>query len=280
MSITGISFYDGVQAKTKVSELLDGGSGFVSAYVPYGDWDKNSKDKTNFTVNTATAERGANFDFNKTTTDFNDGMVSPYIYLDGDFTFEWEYKPTNVADGWENGMVFELRNRKYENSVITFGVQFNNKVNGYGTTWDGDPNDPTTNRGVRFVADMRDAGNRGEWHQTNYYIENGQSQKGDAIGPNNVYANVMQYGVKLRVSRKIENGKATMTYSIMPYTDSNKTVDAKHTFTVTYTDIDETNYGAGWQDCTGVLQIVWHNKFAAGEYSNIRWAHVADFKWN
>ena len=35
---------------------------------------------------------------------------------------------TNVADGWENGMVFELRNRKYENSVITFGVQFNNKV--------------------------------------------------------------------------------------------------------------------------------------------------------
>ena len=176
-------------------------------------------------------------------------------------------------------MVFELRNRNYENSVITFGVQFNNKVNGYGTTWDGDPNDPTTNRGVRFVADMRDAGNRGEWHQTNYYIENGQSQKGDAIGPNNVYANVMQYGVKLRVTRKIENGKATMVYSVVPYIDANKTEDTAHAYTVTYTDIDEQNYGAGWQDCTGVLQVVWHNQNAAGEYSNIRWAYTADYVW-
>ena len=277
---TNISVVYDTQANTKVNTLLKGGSGIASIYRPYGDWGEGSTDKTNFTVNAATDERGANFDFNVNTKDYNNSMVSPYIYLDGDFTFEWEYKPTNVADGWENGMVFELRNRQYGDSIIKFGVQFNNAVNSWGTTWDGDPTGhPCNLKGVRFIADMREAGQNGhDWHQTNYYLADPTKYDGGARDEA-VYANVMQYGVTLRVTRKIENGKATMVYSVVPYIDANKTEDTAHAYTVTYTDIDEQNYGAGWQDCTGVLQVVWHNQNAAGEYSNIRWAYTADYVW-
>lgn len=256
---TKISYVFDAEAKTKVSTLLKGGSGVASAYVPF-DWAANSKNEY-LTVNNATEDRGANYNYTHKSSDFNDGMVSPYVYFDGDFTFEWEYKPTDVSFDWEVGSTLEIRTNKYSEPIIKFGVQF-------GYDWEGD----VTGEKLRFIADLRDPDHYG-WHQTSYYNKN----SGDAATAA-MYNNVFSFGVKFRVTRTINEGKASYVYTVIPYTDANKTEGQKIEWT--FIDITEENYGPGWDDAAKTVQVLWHNYHAAGEYSNIRWAHTATPDWD
>ena len=256
---TKISYVFDAEAKTKVSTLLKGGSGVASAYVPF-DWAANSKNEY-LTVNNATEDRGANYNYTHNFSEFNDGMVSPYVYFDGDFTFEWEYKPTDVSFDWEVGSTLEIRTNKYSEPIIKFGVQF-------GYDWEGD----VTGEKLRFIADLRDPDNHG-WHQTSYYNKN----SGDAATAA-MYNNVFSFGVKFRVTRTINEGKASYVYTVIPYTDANKTEGQKIEWT--FIDITEENYGPGWDDAAKTVQVLWHNYRAAGEYSNIRWAHTATPDWD
>ena len=256
---TKISYVFDAEAKTKVSTLLKGGSGVASAYVPF-DWAANSKNEY-LTVNNATEDRGANYNYTHNFSEFNDGMVSPYVYFDGDFTFEWEYKPTDVSFDWEVGSTLEIRTNKYSEPIIKFGVQF-------GYDWEGD----VTGEKLRFIADLRDPDNHG-WHQTSYYNKN----SGDAATAA-MYNNVFSFGVKFRVTRTINEGKASYVYTVIPYTDANKTEGQKIEWT--FIDITEENYGPGWDDAAKTVQVLWHNYHAAGEYSNIRWAHTATPDWD
>lgn len=256
---TKISYVFDAEAKTKVSTLLKGGSGVASAYVPF-DWAANSKNEY-LTVNNATEDRGANYNYTHKFSGFNDGMVSPYVYFDGDFTFEWEYKPTDVSFDWEVGSTLEIRTNKYSEPIIKFGVQF-------GYDWEGD----VTGEKLRFIADLRDPDNHG-WHQTSYYNKN----SGDAATAA-MYNNVFSFGVKFRVTRTINEGKASYVYTVIPYTDANKTEGQKIEWT--FIDITEENYGPGWDDAAKTVQVLWHNYRAAGEYSNIRWAHTATPDWD
>ena len=256
---TKISYVFDAEAKTKVSTLLKGGSGVASAYVPF-DWAANSKNEY-LTVNNATEDRGANYNYTHKFSEFNDGMVSPYVYFDGDFTFEWEYKPTDVSFDWEVGSTLEIRTNKYSEPIIKFGVQF-------GYDWEGD----VTGEKLRFIADLRDPDKHG-WHQTSYYNKN----SGDAATAA-MYNNVFSFGVKFRVTRTINEGKASYVYTVIPYTDANKTEGQKIEWT--FIDITEENYGPGWDDAAKTVQVLWHNYRAAGEYSNIRWAHTATPDWD
>lgn len=256
---TKISYVFDAEAKTKVSTLLKGGSGVASAYVPF-EWAANSKNEY-LTVNNATEDRGANYNYTYNSSEFNDGMVSPYVYFDGDFTFEWEYKPTDVSFDWEVGSTLEIRTNKYSEPIIKFGVQF-------GYDWEGD----VTGEKLRFIADLRDPDNHG-WHQTSYYNKN----SGDAATAA-MYNNVFSFGVKFRVTRTINEGKASYVYTVIPYTDANKTEGQKIEWT--FIDITEENYGPGWDDAAKTVQVLWHNYRAAGEYSNIRWAHTTTPDWD
>ena len=224
------------------------------------DWAANSKNEY-LTVNNATEDRGANYNYTHNFSEFNDGMVSPYVYFDGDFTFEWEYKPTDVSFDWEVGSTLEIRTNKYSEPIIKFGVQF-------GYDWEGD----VTGEKLRFIADLRDPDNHG-WHQTSYYNKN----SGDAATAA-MYNNVFSFGVKFRVTRTINEGKASYVYTVIPYTDANKTEGQKIEWT--FIDITEENYGPGWDDAAKTVQVLWHNYRAAGEYSNIRWAHTATPDWD
>lgn len=255
---TKISYVFDAEAKTKVSALLKGGSGVASAYVPF-DWAAKSKNEY-LTVNNATEDRGANYNYTHKFSDFNDGMVSPYVYFDGDFTFEWEYKPTDVSFDWEVGSTLEIRTNKYSDQIIKFGVQF-------GYDWEGD----VTGEKLRFIANPRNPDAHG-YNETGYYRKN----SGDAAEAT-MFNNVFKFGVKFRVTRKITDGKATFVYTVTPYTDANKTEGQKIEWTIA--DITEENYGPGWDDCTKTVQVLWHNYHAAGEYSNIRWAHTATPDW-
>ena len=257
LKITEIDFVSGEVAKTKVNELLKGGSGVASAYVP-NEYYLGSKAEGNFTVNVATDERGANFDFNADNDnkkDYNSSCVSPYVYFDGDFTLEWEYRPTWTSHEFgtgNTGSIFELRSINYWSELNKFGVRF---------LWDGST--PV----VQFIAHRPQEEHFGWANESKKYAQSSTE-----------YQNLMNYGVKMRVTRKITDGKATITYTVIPFIDANKT-EGQVLFEVTQADIDQSNFGNNYQIATEVLQCVWHNMETAGEYSNIRWAHTATPDW-
>ena len=257
LKITEIDFVSGEVAKTKVNELLKGGSGVASAYVP-NEYYLGSKAEGNFTVNVATDERGANFDFNADNDnkkDYNSSCVSPYVYFDGDFTLEWEYRPTWTSHEFgtgNTGSIFESRSINYWSELNKFGVRF---------SWDGST--PV----VQFIA------HRPQEEQFSWANESKKYAQSSTE-----YQNLMNYGVKMRVTRKITDGKATITYTVIPFIDANKT-EGQVLFEVTQADIDQSNFGNNYQIATEVLQCVWHNMETAGEYSNIRWAHTATPDW-
>ena len=255
LKITEIDFVSGEVAKTKVNELLKGGSGVASAYVP-NEW--YSTPGNSLVVNEATEERGANFDFkadNNNKKDYNSSCVSPYVYFDDDFTLEWEYRPTWTShehgDG-HTGSIFELRSINYGTELNKFGVRF---------SWDGST--PV----VQFIAHRPQEDQFGWTNESAKYAQSSTE-----------YQNLMNYGVKMRVTRKITDGKATITYTVIPFIDANKT-EGQVLFEVTQADIDQSNFGNNYQIATEVLQCVWHNMETAGEYSNIRWAHTATPDW-
>ena len=257
LKITEIDFVSGEVAKTKVNELLKGGSGVASAYVP-NEYYLGSKAEGNFTVNVATDERGANFDFNADNDnkkDYNSSCVSPYVYFDGDFTLEWEYRPTWTSHEFgtgNTGSIFELRSINYWSELNKFGVRF---------FWDGST--PV----VQFIAHRPQEDHFGWANESKKYAQSSTE-----------YQNLMNYGVKMRVTRKITDGKATITYTVIPFIDANKT-EGQVLFEVTQADIDQSNFGNNYQIATEALQFVWHNMETAGEYSNIRWAHTATPDW-
>ena len=254
---TKISYVFDAEAKTKVSTLLKGGSGVASAYVP-NEYYLGSKAEGNFTVNVATDERGANFDFNADNDnkkDYNSSCVSPYVYFDGDFTLEWEYRPTWTSHEFgtgNTGSIFELRSINYWAELNKFGVRF---------FWDGST--PV----VQFIAHRPQEDQFGWTNESAKYAQSSTE-----------YQNLMNYGVKMRVTRKITDGKATITYTVIPFIDANKT-EGQVLFEVTQADIDQSNFGNNYQIATEALQFVWHNMETAGEYSNIRWAHTATPDW-
>ena len=254
---TKISYVFDAEAKTKVSSLLKGGSGVASAYVP-NEYYLGSKAEGNFTVNVATDERGANFDVNgdkDNKKDYNSSCVSPYVYFDGDFALEWEYKPTWTSHEFgtgNTGSIFELRSINYWSELNKFGVRF---------FWDGST--PV----VQFIAHRPQEEQFGWANESKKYAQSSTE-----------YQNLMNYGVKMRVTRKITDGKATITYTVIPFIDANKT-EGQVLFEVTQADIDQSNFGNNYQIATEVLQCVWHNMETAGEYSNIRWAHTATPDW-
>ena len=254
---TKISYVFDAEAKTKVSSLLKGGSGVASAYVP-NEYYLGSKAEGNFTVNVATDERGANFDVNgdnDNKKDYNSSCVSPYVYFDGDFALEWEYKPTWTSHEFgtgNTGSIFELRSINYWSELNKFGVRF---------LWDGST--PV----VQFIAHRPQEEQFGWTNESAKYAQSSTE-----------YQNLMNYGVKMRVTRKITDGKATITYTVIPFIDANKT-EGQVLFEVTQADIDQSNFGNNYQIATETLQFVWHNMETAGEYSNIRWTHTATPDW-
>ena len=159
-SLTNITYIGGKDAQTKIDELLQGGAKQISAYVP-DSWASGSKSEGNFTVNPVTEEKGVNFTFNSKDKEFNDGMVSPYVYLDGNFTFEWEYKNTDAKDyNGESRMILEARPWNYGSEIVQFGADYitsnrrfllNVPQNPEGSKWDEPGSGFDNSKGAKFT---------------------------------------------------------------------------------------------------------------------------------
>ncbi len=135
-NITNIKWCTGDDALTEFNRVSNNGSKIISSYNPWeGDWYHSTAE--NFTINPYTEQNGVSFTFKRDDlTSQNDTMVSPYIYFDGSFTFEWEYEVANDCaalndGGWDRIMRLEVRNAKYADAPsILFGANYLKNDNG------------------------------------------------------------------------------------------------------------------------------------------------------
>lgn len=123
ITLTKMLWLTGDEATAKVNEITHNGADFITAYVP-ADWAKNSQntENKNFTTHAATEADGINFDFTNNNAGWNDGLVSPYIYFDGDFEFEWTYENTGFNSGKGSTQWLDIRSHQYGDPCIEFGA--------------------------------------------------------------------------------------------------------------------------------------------------------------
>ncbi len=161
-TISDVVLLSGDKAMAKLNDVTANGAGFIAAYSPF-DWSMNSRNdgNYNFTVNEVSEERGINFDFtNLNAAGYNDGMVTPYLYLDGDFTFSWEYKNTGTRNEENTSrMLLEMRPIDwYAETSIVFGSEFSNNARSFCNTpnleqqwWEKNHSELDASQGLRYT---------------------------------------------------------------------------------------------------------------------------------
>ena len=122
-SISGMDWLSGEEAQAKIDLLLADGS-VIGPYVPYS-WAMGSN--TNFSTNVTDIgkdENGYKFKYTSTSALANDSMVSPYVFFEGDFEFEWVYKYTSGT-----GRAFlEVRDWRYGSPILNLGERHSDNL--------------------------------------------------------------------------------------------------------------------------------------------------------
>lgn len=212
MSAYNIDFWSGSaeEIQAKIDEKSNNGAGFIDASVPSNYALKSQNiDNRNFTVGETTAEKGINFKFTNTNTEWNDGIVSPYIYFDGDFTMEFDYKLIAKKSETEPESRFwlEFRNKNYGDAHAWIGTKF-----GYADN--AEKIEQMVNHGEGTVIDPA----QGDvWNASTITDPKG--------------------GCHYKVTRRIANGVATYSFEIKSLTNSTQVV------TKTFTSSDESALG-------------------------------------
>lgn len=133
-TITNIKYASGNEAQSKLSELfaITRNQKFVS-YIPWADssmrdeYDNiyNEADHTWSQFNVTEDQNKFDINYIATDKDYAYGRLTNYLYYDGDFTFEWTYKPTSEI--LTNSMMkLEVRSPSAENGakLFDFGTMF------------------------------------------------------------------------------------------------------------------------------------------------------------
>lgn len=102
--------------RNEVNDLTDNGNKLIGKY-KHADWVSTSDDS--FAVNGKDAGN-VGFAFNNKNADWNDGLLSQYMYFDGDFTYEWTYKFTD-CNGWSR-MTLNIANFNSTSPFIQYGA--------------------------------------------------------------------------------------------------------------------------------------------------------------
>lgn len=134
ITISNVDYYSGEdKVATKLNSLLGSGEQFIAPYTANGmNWAQNSL--TNFSKVTKDSnyeEKGINYTLTSADTNWNDGMVWNKVHFEGEFTFEFDYKPTAMGTDTNNEkrIWLEVRptNPGANDEEICFGTKFGGK---------------------------------------------------------------------------------------------------------------------------------------------------------
>lgn len=240
--MSNIEYCSGAEARGKIDTLLAGGSNVISQFLIYTEnraADANTYGENEnrfFRVGEVSEERGLHFDFtDKTVQSSVRSYVSPYLWFDGDFTFEFDYKATdwNRTDGNQHRMYIRLRNWYSYGSdrkdILWFGAQVAS----------GSEDTKVLSKEKAYRSEVSD------W--AGYTSEDGTNF--DAAD-----------GLHFKVTRRLYDDYAEYTLTVSSLSDPTRSC----TRTVRYSASDD----AAWNE---PVQIYWENQQLAGEYSHISW---------
>ena len=249
--IKNIVWLNGAEAEAKFNALTDNGSKIFSEFAP-SEWWKNENEASGHISHSTDASLGANYTFDTDAlTGENKGIVTPYIFFDGNFTFEWEYQfdSSTAAGNWDRFMGLEVRHLRDENS--SWDSNYSNKYAFlFGSSWQKNGNNDLC---ALVKCFSKDKPNDWDWEHP-AVVSGGQEW----------YTN----SEKLRYS-------VTRICCV----DGQGNPVAKYTFTVERPDGSERSvwtyddYGLDkWKSPCEPVILLWKNKGVKGTYSNVKYS--------
>lgn len=244
--VTAMSYLTGDDAKAKLDLLTKNGNNLLGEYRPNGWWDNENSAADHISSSTE-ADKGVNFTYDKADSGENAGIVTPNIYLDGDFTFEWEYKFASgtTSGNWNKYMRVELRGA------------------GNYSDW-----------GVRVTATAQNNGGNNLCIGANINAADGEKDLGGAWLNDENYAG--QY--KFAISRKCGDGNA-VTFTFKVWKQNGSDYEEIQTKTWSNVILNEDQSVKGYTQLAGDFGaanspaiVVIKNVNVAGEFTNIKWS--------
>ena len=236
VTIKNMNWLEGDAAMNKFNALTENGKKLITAF-GLGDWTLGSLEEGNFTLHEA-GNDGLGYTFNKSDCDWNDGQVSPYIYFDGNFAFEFTYTPTVLTD--DSCMQFLLNNNQYRDSHVEVGFRKNDIY-------------------IQTLRPMSaDYDGNGQIAQITNWFDATEGADNSA---------------EVKVSRICNfDGTADWTVSVTLVRDKSKTI------TIEYRDNGyETDWNGGskygWNPCSAIVPN-WKNRMASGVFTKIKWHNL------
>ena len=250
--IKNIAWLTGTAAEAKFNALTDNGSKLFSEYAP-GDWWKNENEASEHISHSKDGEAGANYTFDTDAlTGENKGIVTPYIFFDGNFTFEWEYQfaADSAAGNWDRFMSLEVRHLRDENSV--WDSNYSNK---YAFLFGGMRQNGSDGNDICAMVKCfsKEKPNDWDWERPEM-----------AAGGKEWYSNSQK--LKYSVTRICMENAAGKPFA--RYTFVIQRADGTERSEWTYDD-----YGLDkWNSPCEPVILLWKNKGVKGTYSNVRWS--------
>lgn len=248
-TVSNIVCKTGEEARAQFKTLTGDGSKLVCKYVP-ASWAAGSANDANLSYHEAADGKDAYASFDNIDATGNSGLISPYMWFEGDFTFEWEYKNTKQKNDYSR-VWLEIRPYTYTDDFIRFASTYK----------------PAGGTSSVFVSNEFQNEDEGKVWASGCQGFDGKDGKDD-------------YGMKFRVTRRIvtqgegESAKkvAKYTFEAIPYVDANKTeADASKCFTYEYTFTGYNGSKKAACDPTAPVLVLWHNQEVTGEFSNLKW---------
>ena len=253
---TDIKWLTGKDAENKVNELTANGKKVISPYViDEGDWCAGSHNynNKNFTVGDVNEADGINYTFTNADTDWNGGMVSPYLYFEGDFTFEWTFKfdESLLASEQKNlmRMWLDVRSYKYQDECVRFGAAYGTK---------GSPD-----QSHLFAETVK-----GEKYEDFWHFNGTDSEWGSWW--NSKWANTT-HTFKFTISRICLGDKARFVMKWTAVDQKGSSGEGDSNQFVWEWDGYNGYGGYMWNPCEPVI-LLWHHVGITGKCTNINWS--------
>lgn len=253
---TNIKWLTGKSAEDKVNELTANGKKVISPYViDDGSWCEGSHnyDNKNFTVGEVNDTDGINYTFTNANTDWNGGMVSPFLYFDGDFTFEWTFKFDESLLASEQKslmrMWLDVRSYKYQDECVRFGAAYGKK--------------DSPDQSHLFAETVKGERYEDFWHFNGTEDEWGSWWNGEWTYPTHTF--------KFTISRICLGDKARFVMKWTAVDQRGSTGEGTSNQFVWEWDGYNNNGGYMWDPCGPVI-LLWHHVGITGKCTNVNWS--------
>lgn len=253
--IKNIVWLSGAEAEAKFNALTDNGSKMFGEFAP-SEWWKAENEASEHIAHATDNDKGANYTFDTDAlTGENKGIVTPYIFFDGNFTFEWEYQfdPSTTAGNWDRFMALEVRHLRDENEQ--WGSNYSNKYAFlFGSSWQKNVDNDLC---AMVKCFSKNKPNDWDWERPTM-----------SPGGKEWYSNSekLKYSVT-RICMENDEGKPFARYTFVI-----QRADGTERSEWTYDD-----YGLDkWNSPCEPVILLWKNKGVKGTYSNVKWSIPQD----